>query len=341
MSKNSRILDIYARLSQGRIINKAEEARRYCVDARSIQRDIDDIRAFLEEQRASGTGNGLRVEYDRSQKGYRMTGEEEVFLNNSEILAVSKILLESRAFTKKEMESILGKMVERCVPLKNMKLVSELLANEQYHYVELTDKSCVQDMLWELGTAIKNRNLIKITYHKQAEASDMIKRTLRPLAVLFSEYYFYLIADIVTVDNNTGEIHGKYEYPAVFRIDRIRTCKITDRKFTIPYASRFEEGEFRKRVQFMYPGRLMRVQFRYSGKSPSSILDRLPTARILSKDETGYLIEAETYGTGIVMWLLSQGEYIEVLKPEELRMEMIEKLQRMEENYMQPQTEIS
>ena len=46
-SKNTRTLDIFTRLSQGKIIHKSEEASNFGVDERSIQRDIDDIRAFL------------------------------------------------------------------------------------------------------------------------------------------------------------------------------------------------------------------------------------------------------------------------------------------------------
>ena len=46
-SKNSRVLDLYVRLCEGKIINKEEEAKRFQVDERSIQRDIDDIRAFI------------------------------------------------------------------------------------------------------------------------------------------------------------------------------------------------------------------------------------------------------------------------------------------------------
>lgn len=45
-SKNIRTLKMYARLCEGKIINKSEEAKKYGVDERSIQRDIDDIRAF-------------------------------------------------------------------------------------------------------------------------------------------------------------------------------------------------------------------------------------------------------------------------------------------------------
>ena len=140
-AKNARVLDMYYRLCQGKVINKAEAAGRYGVDERSIQRDIDDIRAFLDELNVSGGSDGRRIEYSRGDKGFYMTGNEERLLNNSEILAVSKILLESRAFTRKEIGSILNKLVEQCVPQRNQKVVSDLIANEKYHYVELSHPS--------------------------------------------------------------------------------------------------------------------------------------------------------------------------------------------------------
>jgi hypothetical protein len=44
-----------------------------------------------------------------------MTGCEGTMMSNCEILAVSKILLESRAFTKAEIDTILSKMINGCV----------------------------------------------------------------------------------------------------------------------------------------------------------------------------------------------------------------------------------
>ena len=88
-------------------------------------------------------------------------------MTNIEILAVTKISLESRVFTKKELNSILDKMVEGSVLQKNMKLVSNLLANEKYHYVELNRKSGIKDKLWEFGENIKEHELTEITYHRQ------------------------------------------------------------------------------------------------------------------------------------------------------------------------------
>ena len=86
--------------------------------------------------------------------------------------------------------------------------------------------------------------------------------------------------------------------------------------FKIPYADRFEEGEFRKRIQFMYGGKLRKIRFRYQGESVEVILDRLPTAKILKKENESYLIEAEVFGKEVDMWVHSQGEsitdYIEI-----------------------------
>ena len=165
-AKNSRTLDMYVRLCEGKVINKSEEANRFGVDERSIQRDIDDIRAFLDERSVSKANDNRNVVYDRMKKGYIMTGEEGSMMSNGEILAVSKILLESRAFTKKEINTILDKMVEGCVPVENMKLVGELIANEKYHYVELNHKKNIQEKLWNTGIDIKEHNLVEIQYKR-------------------------------------------------------------------------------------------------------------------------------------------------------------------------------
>ena len=42
-----RVLEMYTKLMEGKILNKAEEAKHYDVNERSIQRDIESIRDFL------------------------------------------------------------------------------------------------------------------------------------------------------------------------------------------------------------------------------------------------------------------------------------------------------
>ena len=63
----------------------------------------------------------------------------------------------------------------------------------------------------------------------------------------------------------------------------------------------------------MYGGRLQKVKFRYSGSDIDAVLDRLPTAQILSEDEGVYTVSAEVFGKGIDMWLKSQGDRVEII----------------------------
>lgn len=321
MSKNIRVLEIYSHLCEGRIINKAEEAEKYHVDERSIERDICDIREFLSDEAVNGGKGNLSVEYDRAKKGYVLSGEESSLMTNAEILAVSKILLASRAFTKREISGILDKLVSGCVPFDNMKLVKDLIRNEKFHYVELRHKSVIKDKLWELGVSIEKSEIVRISYERQVKSNDTVSRNIIPVAVLFSEYYFYLNAFILDKDEK-GAYSKKYDYPAIFRIDRIKNFKPVGEKYIIQYSDRFEEGEFRKRIQFMFAGDLMRVRFRIKDRALEAALDRLPTAVIIENEGGSHIVEAEVYGKGILMWLLSQATNIEVLSPELLRLEI-------------------
>lgn len=310
--KIERVLGIYTKLLNGAVVNKAAQAADYGVNERSIQRDIDDIRDFLDS--LSGQGEVMNsVIYDRMQKGYRLEQTYRVKLTNPEILAICKILLDSRAFTKDEMTGMLEKLIECCVPESNRKAVSELILNEEFHYIEPRHKREFLDTMWEIGQAVRQCRYIEIDYMRTKDMA-VVSRKLKPVAIMFSEYYFYLTAFIDDAGTREHFDVLNDSFPTIYRIDRIKNLKVLDEKFHIPYSSRFEEGEFRKRVQFMYGGELRKVEFVYTGNSVESVLDRLPTARILHEDENGYMISAEVFGKGIDMWLRSQGDMITEIK---------------------------
>ena len=52
--KIERIISIYKRILAGQIIYKTEEAKRFHVTEKSIQRDLEDIRASFEKDPDSG-----------------------------------------------------------------------------------------------------------------------------------------------------------------------------------------------------------------------------------------------------------------------------------------------
>ena len=311
-NKVSRVLQLYSKLADGYVLNKAEEAAAYDVNERSIQRDIEDIRSFLDED-SLRTGIHNTIIYDREQRGYRMESLYKLRLTNSEILALCKILLDSRAFTKPEIVEMLDKLVSCCVPERNQRVIRDLIRNEEFHYVEPRHRTVFIDTMWDLGQAIRETRYIEIEYYRVSDRNTVLRK-LQPVAIMFSEYYFYLTAFIDDEEVRKGFDVINDAFPTIYRIDRIKSLRVLEERFHIPYTSRFEEGEFRKRIQFMYGGRLQKVRFRYKGPDIDAILDRLPTAKVLDEDQGVYTVEAEVFGKGIGMWLRSQGAYVELIE---------------------------
>jgi predicted DNA-binding transcriptional regulator YafY len=311
------VLGMYSRLMNGSLINKAEEAQKYGVNQRTIQRDIDDIRNFLESD-IDQAGIINSVIYDRTDKGYRLEQIYQLKLTNGEILAICKILLDGRAFPKEEISEMLDKLISCCVPETNQKLVKDLISNEIFHYVEPRHKKNIIDMMWDIGQAVRECRYIEMEYERKKDKA-VVSRKVKPVAIMFSEYYFYLTAfiDDENIRQHFDVINDSF--PTIYRIDRIKAIKILEERFHIPYSSRFEEGEFRKRVQFMYGGKLQRVKFRYSGTDIDAVLDRLPTAEVVSEENGVYTVEAEVFGKGIEMWFRSQGEAVEILPDDKIQ----------------------
>ena len=315
-NKISRVLGIYTKLKNGYLINKVEEEQNYGVKAKSIERDIKDIKKYFEDDIVN-TGCMNSVVYDRRKKGYRLEQIYEAKLLNSEVLAVCKILLDSRAFTKPEMENILNKLVACCVPEINQNLVKDLIKNEVFHYVEPRHRTVFMDKMWDIGQAIKGHRYIEIDYEKmtnKASVKRRVKRKLKPAAIMFSEFYFYLAAFI-----DDEKVKQDFEvvddaFPTIYRIDRIKKLKVLEEGFDFPYRDRFEEGEFRKQVQCMYGGKLQKVKFKYLGSDIDAVLDRLPTAKATELENGYYMVEAKVFGKGIEMWLRSQGENVKIIE---------------------------
>ena len=310
--KIERVLYIYSKIMDGGLVKKSELAERFGVNERSIQRDIDDIRNYLHENLIQ-EGYQHSVIYDHEKKGYRLEKISLLKLTNSELLALSKILLDSRAFPKGEMENLLQKIIMCSAPAESQKMIKEQVSNELFHYVQPKHGVDVTENLWEIGQAIHNNQYIEIKY-QGIQGSTVKTRKLKPLAIMFSEYYFYLVAfiDSDKVRENFSVLNDAF--PTIYRIDRIQGLKVLDEKFYVPYSDRFEEGEFRKRIQFMYGGKLRKVKFKYKGYSVDAVLDRLPTAEAKKQEDGTYIVTAEVFGDGIDMWLKSQGDKVEIIE---------------------------
>ena len=314
--KALRLLSIYERLCQGSVIQKKNEGERFLVHTKTIQRDIEDLRMFLVEEYPDEKEAGII--YDRQKGGYRLKRDQHTWLTNEEVLLMAKILLESRACPRTEINQLLSKLILQCEP-KEQKRIKKYINNEHFHYIDLQHGTQLKNRLWDINSAVYEHRTVTLEYQRP-QNKEVVRRVVEPYGIMFSEYYFYLIAYIK--DSN-------FAFPAVYRLDRIVNYQINDECFTIPDRERFEEGEFRKRVQFMRSGPIIRIRFRFWGQSLEAVLDRLSTARVLEQEGKTAVVEVEVFGTGIKMWLLSQAQFLEVISPDWFRAEMQQTIRDM------------
>ena len=202
---------------------------------------------------------------------------------------------------------------------KTKKRLKELVKRELYHYKPVaTLCNDLIDNLYALAEAIDDKQEITITYYKMDKSR--IDRRIRPLAIVFSEYYFYLIA----VHETDGEWKERY-----YRVDRITDMIKHRTHFEVEYDSRFDEGKLKNEIQYMWPGKEQQIVFEFTGPSVQAILDRIPKSKVIKREKDKVTIQATVvHGTGIKMTLLSQGSWVKVLSPQSFAEEMKEELKR-------------
>lgn len=313
MKKKNRMFDIFYRAMRGENISVKNIADEYGVSTKSIARDINEIKNFLYDNRELVGNTELR--YDSASKSYYL--EFDNFLLSKELMAIVKILIGSRALSKMELLDIINKL-KKFTSHHDKEMLESLISNEMYHYNEVNcDCNSVIDNLWKLIRCIDEKTEITITYFKMNR--ELVDRRIRPVAIMFSEYYFYLIAESMEGEN----VKAKY-----YRVDRIVNV-VEHRNRLINHIGRVDEGELRSKIQYMFPGETRRIKFEFTGPSVQAVLDKIPTAKIIEKRGDVKVIEAETYGTGINMFLLSQGKNVKVLEPKELLEEMKNEVEMM------------
>lgn len=330
MRKPQALLYMYKTLITGGVIKKKEFAQEIKVSTKTVERYVEEINRSLQEDNDTG-GVEVTVKYDKKEEGYIIKSQEKLYLSKKDILTIAKILLESRGLSKNGMDNLLKKLVANCYYL-DKSFIREVIFSEKANYIEPKhgDEKLV-DKIWDISQAIRENRRLLIAYTKVGNCGKiqdkLTERKLIPHGLLFSEYYFYLIASIDKGDDTN------MEYKIPYRLDRIKDYEVLDERIDINSVSKFEEGQFRRQIHFMYSGDLQIVEFKFKGRSIEAVQDKLPMAVIIDKGDGEYIVRTRVSGNGIKMWLLSQGDAVEVLEPKWLRKEMSETVKRMMEKY--------
>ena len=325
--KSNRVLELYRMLLMGKVLKKQELAEYFAVNSKSIQRDIDSIRSFLADQTIQ-QGGLQSIEYDAKEKGYRLVTQEITHLTEGEMLAICKILIESRAFSKDAVTSLLNRILNLSVSPKSKKQIEGYIANEVFHYREPVHPAINTDILWTISNAISSFRYVEIEYGR-LKGKEVVKRKVQPVGVVFSEFYFYLLGVIEDKEKRQTFQKKNDPFPTIYRIDRIQSIRVLEERFSVEYADRFQAGQYKNKIQFMFGGEVQRIEFKYYGPSIEAVLDKLPMAEIVEESDGCYTVKAETFGKGILMWLLSQGSKVKVVAPVGLKAEWLAEIKQI------------
>lgn len=320
MNGQERILNIFIQLLNGKTLAKKNLMEEYQVESSSIQRSIKLIEKVLDndghnKRFLTSEQETLNLGFiRRDEKGTYKLSEKlhNTFLSDNEILVILKILLDSRALNKKEMNMLLTKISSLA---EDKKRLNSLLSNEILYY-EGVPKIDMLEKINLICDIILHQKTIEFEYTKNGR-TETLQRT--PTAIYFSDLYFFMISanhtatdDIELLDLNK------------FRINNMVNIREVNLKKNIPYQERFEGGILRKQTALPFFGHpiTLVIDFYYE---PAYVLDRFPNSKIISKKDGVYRMELYVNdGWGIIMWLLSQHKMVKVISPKKIKETLVE-----------------
>lgn len=299
MNAAYRQLYIFQQLLSDHVVVKEQLANQFAVTPRVIQSDLSQLKSFIHEQQLF-----YELTYHRRLGGYRLDVTQDS-ISKQAILVLIKVLLASRSLTKTETDQTIDSLLN-LIPKPEQREILPIIKNERFHYRPVTHGKPLLMLIWQFSQFIEHHVTVDIRYRNQLDQVN--QRTILPQAIIFSEYYFYVVAYSQT-----------YRANRFFRLDRIQAYTSSQERLTRSRAQRFEDGELRQYIHYMQPGEKMTIQFEFRGIVEAA-LDRFPTATIKSRypERHSVLIEADVFDKGAKMWLLSQGALVTVKGPEKL-----------------------
>lgn len=311
----TRQLYIYQLLASGAHLSKKDIQRKFSVDARTVQRDFASIRNFMSEYL-----NEYELEYDTKDHTYYLKSNR-LGLSKSQCLVLIKVLLASRSLSRKELDPLISSLLA-LLTKQDQKDIKPIIQSELDSYVELRNLKDKQLLaaIYTFSKIILQRETITIEYTTQRH--KFITRTIAPIALTFSDYYFYVVS-----------YNHQFKKNTIYRLDRILNWKYAAHKIPLNERLPFDLGDEKKKFQLMYPGKMITIQFEYTGIVEAA-LDKFPISRTIKKiDDHTFLLEVTTYDTGALMWFLSQKDMVTIVNPPEFRQQMKDTLQAMLSNY--------
>ncbi len=178
----------------------------------------------------------------------------------------------------------------------------------------------VEERIALLRQAIEERREVQIEYYT-ASRDEMTRRGLRPYGLVEHNGDWYVVGHCMLRDR---------ELP--FRVDRIRTLTLDDKRFERPAGFAIEKY---RRPQMYFPTyRDMRVKLKIAPELARWVADEHPTGKVRRLADGSLILNLSVnQPQWIISWVVAHAGQVELLSPQALRRQVAEACKRALANY--------
>ena len=286
------------------------------IDTRTIRRNINLLKYKLDYDISTREENG---------KGYYLNRDPETDFEQGEVRAI----IDNFSYANYIVPSVAKQIIKKC---KNMQTVyeNEKLKDYQIYSVNSkTENAEVIKNIEDISNSIYNNNKIKFEYWKYEITNKLEKKivsipTVSPFAIVYNKQEFYFIG---IKDGQDKFYH--------YRLDRMKNVKELNEKITIK-KTKTQIKEFAESTVEMFGGPKEEIEAICNRLLLNSIFDvfgKNVTIEKISGDEDSFKLIVDSNTMGFRMWAMRNIDMVEVIKPEKLRNEMKEIVQKAMEKY--------
>lgn len=294
--KIDRLIGILSVLLQEEKVTAPELAERFEVSRRTINRDIDDLLyAGIPIRTAQGTGGGISI-----ADGYKI---DRILLTSKDM---QMILAGLRSLDSVSGSSYYGQLMEKIQAGS-----SEFISGRDSILIDLSSwyKNTLAPKISTIQDAIENRHLLEFYYYAPSGEG---KRTIEPYYIVFKWTSWYVY----------GWCLKRKDY-RLFKLNRMDKVKETAESFSVrnvPVPDLSSELKFPRNI-------ILKALFEPDMKW--RLVEEFGPG-CYEKQEDGRLLLIRDYADmdNLTMWMLTFGDKVEVIEPQDLR----ERLKTMAES---------
>ena len=299
--KIDRLIGILSILLQKEMVTAPELAEQFEVSRRTINRDIESLcKAGIPIKTSQGAGGGISI-----MNGYRM---DRTILTSRDM---QMIMAGLRSLDSVAGSSYYGQLMEKLQAGS-----SELVSGKESILIDLSSwyKTTLAPKISMIQDAIETRHLLEFKYFAPSGESD---RTIEPYYIVFKWTSWYVY----------GWCLKRKDY-RLFKLNRMDKVLVSDKGFecrNVPLPNMSAE--------LMYP-RDIKVKALFDPDTKWRLVEEFGTD-CCGETKDGKILFSADYSDmdNLVSWMLTFGDKVEVLEPQEVRERLKEIANNMSKKY--------